>query len=113
MHQVETPTRILAGDSDTGPVRVSELQLAVNNDDAVSGYQPADAANVPVVCSVAFLKTMSKKQRKLAGKWGNFLLSPEGMQIYVDGGFAALTGNRFAVAGASGCGSGQTRNAVP
>ncbi len=36
VHHVETPERILAGDSDVGPVWVSELQLAVNNGDAVS-----------------------------------------------------------------------------
>jgi hypothetical protein len=66
VHHVETPTRILAGDSDTGPVWVSELQLAVNNGDAVSGYQPSDAVNLPVVYSVAFLKTMSKRHHKLA-----------------------------------------------
>ena len=92
VHHVETPERILAGDSDVGPVWVSELQLAVNNGDAVSGYQPIDTVNVPVVYSVAFLETMSKKHKKLARKWVNFLRSPEGVQIYVDGGFSALTG---------------------
>lgn len=92
VHHVETPARILAGDSDVGPVWVSELQLAVNNGDAVSGYQPIDTVNVPVVYSVAFLATMSKKHRRLAKKWVNFLLSPEGTQVYVDGGFSALTG---------------------
>jgi len=92
VHHVETPERILAGTSDTGPVWVSELQLAVNNGDAVSGYQPIDDVNQPVVYSVAFLATMSKKHRKLARKWVKFLRSPEGVQIYVDGGFSALTG---------------------
>jgi ABC-type molybdate transport system substrate-binding protein len=92
VHHVETPSRILAGESDTGPVWVSELQLAVNNGDAVSGYQPTDAVNLPVVYSVAFLKTMSRGHRRLARKWVNFLLSPEGTQVYVDGGFSALTG---------------------
>jgi ABC-type molybdate transport system substrate-binding protein len=92
VHHVETPSRILAGESDTGPVWVSELQLAVNNGDAVSGYQPADAVNIPVVYSVAFLKTMSNKHRRLARKWVDFLLSPEGTQVYINGGFSALTG---------------------
>ncbi|VAW79940.1 hypothetical protein MNBD_GAMMA15-1509 [hydrothermal vent metagenome] len=92
VHHVETPERILAGESDVGPVWVSELQLAVNNGDAVSGYQPIDSVNRPVVYSVAFLATMSKKHRRLAKKWVNFLRSPEGVQIYVDGGFSALTG---------------------
>jgi len=92
VHHVETPERILAGDSDVGPVWVSELQLAVNNGDAVSGYQPIDEVNLPVVYSVAFLATMSKKHKKLARKWVKFLRSPEGVQIYVDGGFSALTG---------------------
>jgi ABC-type molybdate transport system substrate-binding protein len=92
VHHVETPARILAGDSDVGPVWVSELQLAVNNGDAVSGYQPADNVNFPVVYSVAFLATMDDDHRKLARKWVDFLRSPEGVQIYVDGGFSALTG---------------------
>jgi len=92
VHHVETPARILAGESDTGPVWVSELQLAINNGDAVSGYQPADSVNKPVVYSYAFLATGSKKHKKLAKKWVNFLLSAEGTQIYVDGGFSALTG---------------------
>lgn len=92
VHHVETPSRILAGDSDVGPVWVSELQLAVNNGDAVGGYQPADAVNFPVVYSVAFLATMNKKHKRLARKWVDFLRSPEGVQVYVDGGFSALTG---------------------
>jgi len=92
VHHVETPSRILAGESDVGPVWVSELQLAVNNGDAVSGFQPIDAVNVPVVYSVAFLATMSNKHKRLARWWVDFLRSPEGVQIYVDGGFSALTG---------------------
>jgi len=92
VHHVETPARILSGESDTGPVWVSELQLAINNGDAVSGYQPADNVNKPVVYSYAFLATGSKKHKKLAKKWVKFLLSAEGTQIYVDGGFSALTG---------------------
>ena len=95
VHHVETPTRILAGDSDVGPVWVSELQLAVNNGDAVGGFQPIDAVNRPVVYSVAFLATMSKKHKKLAKKWVNFLRSPAGVQVYVDGGFSALTGTEL------------------
>jgi len=92
VHHVETPSRILAGDSDVGPVWVSELQLAVNNGSAVSGFKPIDAVNRPVVYSVAFLATMSKKHKRLAKKWVNFLRSPEGVKVYVDGGFSALTG---------------------
>ena len=92
VHHVETPSRILAGESDVGPVWVSELQLAVNNGDAVSGYQPIDDVNFPVVYSVAFLATMSNKHKRLARWWVDFLHSPEGVQIYVDGGFTALTG---------------------
>ncbi|MCG6900801.1 MAG: substrate-binding domain-containing protein [Gammaproteobacteria bacterium] len=92
VHHVETPSRILAGESDVGPVWVSELQLAVNNGDPVSGYQPIDEVNVPVVYSVAFLATMSNKHKRLAQLWYEFLLSPEGQQIYLDGGFTALTG---------------------
>jgi len=92
VHHVETPERILAGESDVGPVWVSELQLAVNNGDDVSGYQPIDAVNRPVVYSVAFLATMKKKHKRLAKKWFKFLRSPAGVQVYVDGGFTALTG---------------------
>jgi ABC-type molybdate transport system substrate-binding protein len=95
VHHVETPSRILAGDSDVGPVWVSELQLAINNGDAVSGYQPADNVNFPVVYSVAFLATMSNKHKRLARQWVDFLHSPEGVQIYVDGGFSALTGSEL------------------
>ena len=93
VHHVETPERILADESDVGPVWVSELQLAVNNGDAVSGSQMPDEVNIPVVYSVAFLKTMSGKHKRLAGLFVEFLRSPEGVQIYVDGGFTALTGN--------------------
>jgi len=96
VHHVETPSRILAGDSDVGPVWVSELQLAVNNGDAVSGFQPIDSVNRPVVYSVAFLATMSKKHKELANQWVDFLRSPEGVQVYVDGGFSALTGTEQA-----------------
>lgn len=95
VHHVETPARILAGDSDVGPVWVSELQLAVNQGDAVSGYQPIDSVNRPVVYSVAFLATMSTSHKRLAQQWVDFLLSPEGTQIYVDGGFTALTGTEL------------------
>jgi hypothetical protein len=35
---------------------------------------------------------MDRKHRRLARKWVNFLHSPEGVPIYVDGGFSALTG---------------------
>lgn len=93
VHHVETPSRILAGDSDVGPVWVSELQLAVNNGDAVGGFQPIDTVNKPVVYSVAFLATMSNKHKRLARWWVDFLRSDEGVQIYVDGGFSALTGS--------------------
>ncbi len=96
VHHVETPARILAGESDVGPVWVSELQLAVNNGDAVSGYQPVDSVNRPVVYSVAFLATMDKEHKKLAQKWVNFLHSPEGVKVYVEGGFSALTGTEMA-----------------
>jgi ABC-type molybdate transport system substrate-binding protein len=92
VHHVETPSRILAGESDVGPVWVSELQLAVNNGDAVSGFQPIDEVNRPVVYSVAFLATMSNQHKRLARWWVDFLRSDEGVQIYVDGGFSALTG---------------------
>jgi ABC-type molybdate transport system substrate-binding protein len=95
VHHVETPSRILAGESDVGPVWVSELQLAANNGDAVSGFQPIDAVNVPVVYSVAFLTTMSNKHKRLARWWVDFLRSPEGVQVYVDGGFSALTGTEL------------------
>jgi ABC-type molybdate transport system substrate-binding protein len=95
VHHVETPSRILAGDSDVGPVWVSELQLAVNHGDAVSGFQPPDSVNRPVVYSVAFLATMSNKHKRLAQWWVDFLHSPEGVQIYVDGGFSALTGTEL------------------
>jgi ABC-type molybdate transport system substrate-binding protein len=100
VHHVETPSRILAGESDVGPVWVSELQLAVNNGDAVGGYQPIDEVNRPVVYSVAFLNTSGKSKGKANGKhktlakwFVEFLLSPAGQQIYIDGGFTALTGS--------------------
>ena len=59
----------------------------------MSGFQPPDAVNIPVVYSVAFLATMDRKHRRLARKWVGFLLSPAGQQIYVDGGFSPLTGS--------------------
>jgi len=80
------------------------LQLAVNHGDSVSGFQPIDSVNVPVVYSVAFLATMSRKHKILARKRVDFLCSPEGVQIYVDGGFSALTstesGERYSFDGA-------------
>jgi len=92
VHHVETPSRILAGESDVGPVWVSELQLAQNNGDAVSGFQPIDAVNEPVVYSVAFLATMSNTHKRLARWWVDFLRSEDGVQIYEAGGFSRLTG---------------------
>ncbi len=95
VHHVETPSRILSGDSDVGPVWVSELQLAVNNGDAVSGSQMPDSVNLPVVYSIAFLATMDKKHRKLARDFFEFMLT-DAQQIYVDGGFTPLTGSELA-----------------
>ena len=42
VHHVETPARILAGDSDVGPVWVSELKYAQDAGDAVSGSTMPD-----------------------------------------------------------------------
>ncbi len=95
VHHVETPERILAGESDVGPVWVAELQLAVNNGDAVAGSTMPDEVNVPVVYSVAFLATMSNKHRKLAEDFVDFLLT-DATQIYVDGGFLPLVGDELA-----------------
>lgn len=95
VHHVETPERILAGDSDVGPVWVSELKYAQDAGDAVSGSTMPDAVNVPVVYSVAFLATQSNKHRKLAEEFVDFLLG-DATQIYVDGGFLALTGSELA-----------------
>lgn len=92
VHHVETPERILAGESDVGPVWVSELQLAVNNGDAVSGYQPIDDVNRPVVYSVAFvLNKNNGRHRKLARLFVEYLLG-DAQQTFIDGGFTALTG---------------------
>ena len=86
--------RVAMGDSDVGPVWVSELQLAVNNGDAVSGLQMSDSVNFPVVYSVAFLETMNKRHRDLASDFVKFLLT-DATAIYVDGGFSALTGSEM------------------
>lgn len=95
VHHVETPERILAGDSDVGPVWVSELKFAQDAGDAVSGSTMPDEVNVPVVYSVAFLATQSNKHRKLAEEFVDFLLG-DATQIYVDGGFLPLVGNELA-----------------
>ena len=92
VHHVETPERILAGESDVGPVWVSELQYAKDAGDAVSGSTMPDVVNVPVVYSVAFLATQSNKHRKLAEDFVDFLLG-DGASIYVDGGFLSLVGD--------------------
>ena len=92
VHHVETPERILAGESDVGPVWVSELQYAKDAGDAVSGSTMPDVVNVPVVYSVAFLATQSNKHRKLAEDFVDFLLG-DATQIYVDGGFLPLLGD--------------------
>lgn len=95
VHHVETPGRILSGDSDVGPVWVSELQLAVNNGDAVSGSQMPDSVNKPVVYSIAFLETMDDDHRKRAKDFFEFMLT-DAQQIYIDGGFTPLTGSELA-----------------
>ncbi len=95
VHHVETPERILAGESDVGPVWVSELKFAQDAGDAVSGSTMPDEVNVPVVYSVAFLATQSNKHRKLAENFVDFLLG-DASQIYVDGGFLSLLGNELA-----------------
>jgi hypothetical protein len=92
VHHVETPERILTGDSDVGPVWVSELKYAQDAGDPVSGSTMPDVVNVPVVYSVAFLATQSNKHRKLAEDFVDFLLG-DATQIYVDGGFLSLVGD--------------------
>jgi ABC-type molybdate transport system substrate-binding protein len=95
VHHVETPERILADESDVGPVWVSELKFAQDAGDAVSGSTMPDEVNVPVVYSVAFLATQSNKHRKLAEDFVDFLLG-DAAQIYVDGGFLPLLGDELA-----------------
>ena len=95
VHHVETPERILANESDVGPVWVSELKFAQDAGDAVSGSTMPDEVNVPVVYSVAFLATQSNKHRKLAEDFVDFLLG-DAAQIYVDGGFLPLIGDELA-----------------
>ena len=95
VHHVETPERILADESDVGPVWVSELKFAQDAGDAVSGSTMPDEVNVPVVYSVAFLATQSNKHRKLAEEFVEFLLG-DATQIYVDGGFLSLVGDELA-----------------
>ena len=91
-HHVETPARILAGTSDVGPVWVSELQFAINAGDAVSGSQMPDSVNLPVVYSVALLKTKNATHRKLAKDFVDYLLG-DAQQTFIDGGFSSLTGS--------------------
>ena len=95
VHHVETPSRILADESDVGPVWVSELKYAQDAGDAVSGSTMPDEVNVPVVYSVAFLATQNNKHRKLAEDFVDFLLG-DAAQIYVEGGFLALAGDELA-----------------
>ena len=92
VHHVETPERILADESDVGPVWVSELIYAQDAGDAVNGSTMPDEVNIPVVYSVAFLATQSNKHRKLAEDFVDFLLG-DATQIYVDGGFLPLLGD--------------------
>ena len=92
MHHVETPERILDGESDVGPVWVSGLKYAQDAGDAVSGSTMPDDVNVPVVYSMAFLATQSNKHRKLAEDFVDFLLG-DATQIYLDGGFLSLVGD--------------------
>jgi ABC-type molybdate transport system substrate-binding protein len=95
VHHVETPSRILVGESDVGPVWISELKYATDAGDLVSGSTMPDEVNFPVVYSVAFLATQSNKHRKLAEDFVDFLLG-DGAQIYVDGGFLPLEGTELA-----------------
>jgi ABC-type molybdate transport system substrate-binding protein len=76
-------------------VWISELQLAVNNGDALSGSQMPDSVNRPVVYSIAFLATMDDDHRKRARDFFRFMLG-DAQQIYTDGGFLPLTGTESA-----------------
>ncbi len=94
VHHVETPERILAGTSDVGPVWVSELQFALDAGDAVSGSQMPDEVNLPVVYSVALVRTRNARHRRLARKFVDYLLG-DAQQAFIDGGFSALTGTEL------------------
>jgi len=91
VHHGETPGRILSGDSGVGPVWISELQLAVNNGDALSGSQMPDSVNRPWFNSIAFLAAMDDDHRKHARDFFEFMLT-DAQQIYTDGGFLPPTG---------------------
>lgn len=75
-----------------GPVWISELQLAIDNGDAVSGSQMPDNVNVPVVYSVAFLATMDEDHEALANDFVDYLRG-DAAAIYAAGGFVPLVGN--------------------
>ena len=110
VHHVETPEGIqhAAGyvPVDVGPVWVSELGYQLVRNVPVQGMVagafpppgvvgPADASpaiNSPATYSIAALATAENRtHRKMAQKFIEYVLSPEGQKAYTDGGFIGLT----------------------
>ena len=97
VHHIETPARVAAGESDTGPLWVSEVIFAVNKGTEVEGIGIPEAVNAPVTYYVAVVdKTVQANHKQLAIDFVNFLRSPEGQAIYEAGGFIPLSAEDLA-----------------
>ena len=101
VHHVETPARIRSGESDTGPLWVTEVAYAQAAQDApdstlarIDGVGIPDAVNAPVTYSITLLSTA--KHRRLARKFIDWIRSPLGQQVYVDGGFLPMSDDELA-----------------
>jgi len=96
VHHVETPERVRSGESWTGPLWITEVSYAraSGNPVAVAGVDiaaadPDEVVNSPVSYSIALLSTA--KHKRLANAFIDWIRSPEGQRVYVDGGFIGLT----------------------
>jgi hypothetical protein len=96
VHHVETPERVRADSSWTGPLWITEVTFAQNsgNPVAVEGVDiaaadPAEAVNRPVSYSIALLSTA--KHQRLGNAFIDWIRSPAGQAVYTNGGFIGLT----------------------
>jgi hypothetical protein len=101
VHHVETPERVRADESWTGPLWITEVTYAQNsgNPVAVEGVDiaaadPDEVVNPPVSYSLALLSTA--KHKRLGNAFIDWIRSPDGQRVYTDGGFIGLTDEELA-----------------
>jgi len=96
VHHVETPARVRSGESDTGPLWVTEVAYAEAKQDEpgstlvrVGGVGIPEAVNTPVTYSITLLSTA--KHKRLGREFIDWIRSPLGQQVYEDGGFLPMS----------------------